>query len=529
MKSKTARGVLKRLLTTMLTAVVIAAGLAVAQPAQAKKGDKTIQYTFNFVNGTTISGTASDNTVFLAGAGGSSVDNPTGMDVHVSCSDDFPGGWGEKDGPVQGVDTAWQIASYSIAKMKGDKVDKTCGDAFTPPVPEPVADPPAIDIEKYVNGDDADQPKGPQIAIGSPARFTYRVQNTGGVALQNVNVTDSILGNVECPKTTLAVDEIMWCSPRQVQVDNAGQFQNSADVTAVARVTVGNPSVIDKGYGYSFTFVNGVTISGSNSKNTVFVPNAGGTSVQNPTGMEMHISCSDDFPGGWGEKDGPVRGVDTAWQIASYTINKYKNGKVDKTCGQTFVEVERPVSDTDPVNYFAKTAPEPPQPPVDVCDLDVVNGTPVLSWNEVDGAAKYAIWRNGQWIGQTKDTSFTDTNAPANAKASYQLRVIFTNGTKGPKVDCGEVTPPPQPPTPPTFSCELSTKNGAPMLSWNQVDDAKRYAIWRNGEWVDQTKALSFVDIGADTYGTLSYQVRVVFDDGTKGPLTDCGTIKNGS
>ena len=55
---------------------------------------------------------------FFANAGGTSVTNPTGMKVHLSCSDEFPGGWGEKDGPVQGVDTAWQIASFSIGKQK---------------------------------------------------------------------------------------------------------------------------------------------------------------------------------------------------------------------------------------------------------------------------------------------------------------------------------------------------------------------------------------------------------------------------
>ena len=48
----------------------------------------------------------------------------------------------------------------------------------------------AIDIEKATNGEDADSPTGPVLAVGSTATFTYVVTNTGVVALSNVVVTD---------------------------------------------------------------------------------------------------------------------------------------------------------------------------------------------------------------------------------------------------------------------------------------------------------------------------------------------------
>src|SRR5262249_51636433 len=49
---------------------------------------------------------------------------------------------------------------------------------------------PAIDIEKAVNGQDADSPTGPILAVGSTASFTYSVTNTGNVPLSNVVVVD---------------------------------------------------------------------------------------------------------------------------------------------------------------------------------------------------------------------------------------------------------------------------------------------------------------------------------------------------
>src|SRR5204863_335187 len=49
---------------------------------------------------------------------------------------------------------------------------------------------PGIDIEKLVNGQDADAATGPILALGSTATFTYQVTNTGNVALSNVVVLD---------------------------------------------------------------------------------------------------------------------------------------------------------------------------------------------------------------------------------------------------------------------------------------------------------------------------------------------------
>ena len=74
--------------------------MAIPLLAQAKD---PINYTFVFghTDGTTttVSGVTNDKTVFIAEAGGNDKDNPIGMEMHLSCSDEFPGGWGEKDGP----------------------------------------------------------------------------------------------------------------------------------------------------------------------------------------------------------------------------------------------------------------------------------------------------------------------------------------------------------------------------------------------------------------------------------------------
>jgi large repetitive protein len=55
-------------------------------------------------------------------------------------------------------------------------------------------DAPAINIVKFVNGEDADSPTGPHVAADSTLTFTYVVVNTGNVPLANVAVTDDMLG-----------------------------------------------------------------------------------------------------------------------------------------------------------------------------------------------------------------------------------------------------------------------------------------------------------------------------------------------
>ena len=55
-------------------------------------------------------------------------------------------------------------------------------------------DAPAINIVKFANGQDADTPTGPHVAVGSTVTFTYVVTNTGNVPLANVVVSDDKLG-----------------------------------------------------------------------------------------------------------------------------------------------------------------------------------------------------------------------------------------------------------------------------------------------------------------------------------------------
>jgi uncharacterized repeat protein (TIGR01451 family) len=88
---------------------------------------------------------------------------------------------------------------------------------------------PDIDIEKATNGEDADNPTGPLLLVGSQVNWTYEVTNIGDTDLINVTVTDDQGVAVTCPQDTLAVGESMTCTANGIA--EAGQYANIGTVT----------------------------------------------------------------------------------------------------------------------------------------------------------------------------------------------------------------------------------------------------------------------------------------------------------
>jgi hypothetical protein len=106
---------------------------------------------------------------------------------------------------------------------------------------------PAIQIEKYTNGQHATAAPGPTIAAGAAVTWTYEVTNSGDVTLANVAVSDDRQGAVTCPKSTLAPQETMTCTAHGTAV--AGQYKNVG--TATGQPSCGNAvSAYDSNYYY---------------------------------------------------------------------------------------------------------------------------------------------------------------------------------------------------------------------------------------------------------------------------------------
>ena len=106
-------------------------------------------FRFVFVNGSVLEGSTEGGPVFLDGVDitddvtiiigltkNDLVFDPPGPNpaftMHLSCSDPFTGGWGQGGGPVEGVDTNWQIAFFAIARYQNGDFRKACGNVTNP-------------------------------------------------------------------------------------------------------------------------------------------------------------------------------------------------------------------------------------------------------------------------------------------------------------------------------------------------------------------------------------------------------------
>ncbi len=91
---------------------------------------------------------------------------------------------------------------------------------------------PSIDVEKYTNGEDADRPTGPRIAVGSTVTWTYVVTNTGELPLTGIYLKDNREGQITCPTRSLQPGQSMTC--RETGIAQPGQYANKAKVKAWA-------------------------------------------------------------------------------------------------------------------------------------------------------------------------------------------------------------------------------------------------------------------------------------------------------
>ena len=94
----------------------------------------------------------------------------------------------------------------------------------------------SVDIEKLVNGVDADVPTGPMVGVGGPVGWTYAVTNTGNVPLR-WSVSDNLVTGLTCPQlplirpgSSITCDAAGSATPGQYT--NTGTVQGTSPVRA---------------------------------------------------------------------------------------------------------------------------------------------------------------------------------------------------------------------------------------------------------------------------------------------------------
>ena len=134
-----------------------------------------------------------------------------------------------------------------------------------------------------------------------------------------------------------------------------------------------------------------------------------------------------------------------------------------------------------------------------------------LSWNRVDGAVKYNVYRDERWIGTVKRPEFKDKRISPDEDYSYHVEAIGKSGkvlnTTFPRLVSNDAMNIPAAPA--GLSGEKISKNSV-TLSWDRAEDADYYEIIRDGIVAGTTTKTSFKDRNLDSHTVYTYSVRAV-------------------
>ena len=170
-----------------------------------------------------------------------------------------------------------------------------------------------------------------------------------------------------------------------------------------------------------------------------------------------------------------------------------------------------------------KAVTSKPAAPVVKIGNSATSGKPMLTWNAVSGATSYKVYRatsqNGTYslLGSVTVTSYTNTGAKDGVTYYYKVTAVNDSGESAySNIVSGQsktVTPKP---AAPVVKIGHSATSGKPMLTWNAVDGAASYKVYRatakNGAYsvINTTKALTYTNVGAALGTTYYYKVEAL-------------------
>ena len=146
------------------------------------------------------------------------------------------------------------------------------------------------------------------------------------------------------------------------------------------------------------------------------------------------------------------------------------------------------------------------------------SGRPKISWNAVNGADKYWIYRSVDGVtfdyyARTDKPSFTDGSTSIGTTYHYAVKAVAVLG--GRDVSSGRSTAQSIQCRPAAPSVSIYRASGKPQLKWNAVSGAAKYWVYRstdgvNFKYYDSTAKTSYTNTGALLGTKYHYRVKAV-------------------
>ena len=153
--------------------------------------------------------------------------------------------------------------------------------------------------------------------------------------------------------------------------------------------------------------------------------------------------------------------------------------------------------------------------------VDALTGQPSLTWKKVTGAVSYEIYRSidgGEYLlaATQSAVSYKDTEAQPGISYSYKVVALGAEDVfhGGESKAVSVIATCAQPKLTGTIGEE-----GKPVLTWNEVEHADGYAIYRSTskskgyKWIGETDALTYTDTTAGKNKTYYYKIVALAED----------------
>ena len=340
----------------------------------------------------------------------------------------------------------------------------------------------------------------------------YALTNTGYHAFQNC----SALKTVAIPRRIAAITNGSFAGCNALTTVNFGGDQ--ADWNGVY-IGPNNDALQRATINYTAIFApkapTGVTVTADSSGFPVVKWNG----VAGATDYEVWRSINNYYEG---------YGADSFWRQVTQTGTAYTDKSDRLKNGVSYLYMIRAISADGTRSAFSAAVEftyenDRPTAPVVHIGNSASSGKPMLTWNAVEGATSYRIYRSTakgsgySLLGTTTATSYTNTGAKAGTTYYYRVKACNDAGLSPySNVVSGQVKTVTPKPSAPVVKIGHSATSGKPMLTWNAVSGATSYKVYRatsqNGTYslLGTVTATSYTNTGAKAGTTYYYKVKAV-------------------
>lgn len=197
-------------------------------------------------------------------------------------------------------------------------------------------------------------------------------------------------------------------------------------------------------------------------------------------------------------------------ESGNYTLNVYGDG--------SFSAVEKVSLESNVSKLTIQPVKDVSQPQL---SLDLQSGGVSLSWTSIPGAKGYKIYRNNEHIADPTGTTYFD-EVQGGEVFSYTVSSVENNDIVGPRslTEYGKAL------FPAPNSIQVSAKKNAVILSWEGIDGASAYNIYRDGELLTTTTDIAYDDFDLKFEKQYTYEISSVDWVKTEGPRSNQNQVK---